>query len=476
MNENYKKKGGEMAQDSIVCPKCGEVIRISQIISQSIEEEIRHKYEKNFADWKSKERETIKDQIMKEARGAFEKKIEEMKKDSEAKDNKIKENKEKEIELEKKIAGSKENERKLAREFEARETELRKEIDQERQSIKEKERKKVEESVKIELEDLKTCLKEKEEKLEKAEAEEIELRRRQRELEESKKRLELETMRKLDQERPQIEEKAKQQVEESHRLRDLEKDKQLNDMRNQIEELKRKAEQGSEKTQGEVLEIEVEKLLKEEFPFDEINPVASGIKGGDIIQIVKTQSAHICGKILWESKRTKNWSDSWIQKLRDDQREAKADLAVIVSEVLPKGFHHFRQIEGVWVADLPSTLSLALALRTLLIQVARTCDIQTGKEEKMEVVYNYLTGFEFRNRVQAIMEAFVGMKKDLDSEKRAMESIWAKREKQIGRVVTNIAGMRGDLEGIVGLSLPTIKLLELPSEKEVLPPGDDKAL
>jgi hypothetical protein len=466
-----------MAQETIVCPKCGEVIRISQVISQSIEEEIRQKYEKNFADWISKERETIKDQIMKEARGTFEKQIEEMKKDSEAKDNKIKENKAKEIEFQKKIAESKENERKLAREHEAKEAEVRKEIEQEKQAIKEKEKKKAEESVKIEIEDLKTNLKEKSQKLEKAEAAEIELRRKQRELEDSKKNLELEMIRKLDQERPQIEEKAKQQVEESHRLKDLEKDKQLADMRTQIEELKRKAEQGSQKIQGEVLEIELERILKEEFPFDEINPVASGVRGGDIIQIVKTQSGHGCGKILWESKRTKNWSDSWIQKLKDDQREAKADLAVIVSEVLPRGFHHFRQIEGVWVADLPSTMSLGLALRTLLIQVARTRDIQTGKEEKMEVVYNYLTGSEFRNRVQAIMEAFVGMKKDLDSEKRAMESIWAKREKQIGRVVTNIAGMRGDLEGIVGLSLPTIKLLELPSEKDVLPPvGDDETL
>jgi hypothetical protein len=430
-------KNNKVAQETIVCPKCGEVIQISQAISQNIEVEIRQKYEKHFIEWKNKERDAIKAQTMQEAQVTFNKKIELLKKDLEEKDNKIKESKEKEIEFQKKLV-----------------------------EIREKEKKKAEEFVKIELEDLKTILKEKEQRLEKAEAAEIELRRRQRELEESKKNTELEMMRKLDQERLQIEEKTKQQIEESHRLKDLEKDKQLGDMRKQIEELKRKAEQGSQKTQGEVLEIELERLLKDEFPFDEINPVASGARGGDIIQIVQTQSGHVCGKILWESKRTRNWSDSWIQKLKDDQREAKADLAVIVSEVLPKGFHHFRQIEGIWVADLPSALSLALALRTLLIQVARTRDIQTGKEEKMEVVYNYLTGPEFRNRVQAIMEAFVGMKKDLDSERRAMEGIWAKREKQIQRVVSNIVGMRGDLEGIVGPALPSIKLLELPDNKE----------
>ena len=462
-----------MAQDTIKCPKCGEQIKISQVISQSIEAEIKQKYEKDFSDWKTKERDSVKTQTMQEAQEIFAKQTESLKKDLKEKDEIIKEIEGKELEFQKKITEAKESGLRIVKEYETREREIRETLEREKQDIKAKEKKKAEESVKIEIEDLKTILKEKDQKLEKADAEEIELRKKQRELEDSKKRLELEMMRKLDQERTQIEARAKEQIEESHKLKDLDKDKQMADMRMQIEVLKRKAEQGSQKMQGEVLEIELEKLLKEEFTFDEINPVASGVRGGDIIQIVKTQSGHECGKILWESKRTKNWSDSWIQKLKDDQREAKADLAVIVSEVLPRGFHHFRQIEGVWVADLSSTVSLAIALRTLLIQVARTRDIQTGKEEKMEVVYNYLTGSEFRNRVQAIMEAFVGMKKDLDSEKRAIENIWAKREKQIGRVVTNIAGMRGDLEGIVGLSLPTIKLLELPNEKEALPSVDD---
>ncbi len=312
------------------------------------------------------------------------------------------------------------------------------------------------------MEDLKARLKERDEKLEKSERQELELRKIKRGLEEEKKNIELEMMRRLDQERQKIEEKVKRESEERHKLKDLEKDKQFADMRTQIEELKRKAEQGSQKIQGEVMEIELEKILKDEFFFDEIEPVSSGIRGADIIQTVKTQSGHICGKILWESKRTKNWSDTWIQKLKDDQREAKADIAVIVSETLPKGFHHFRQIKDIWVTDLPSTLSLALALRTMLIQVAKTQELQTGKEEKMEIVYNYLIGPEFRNRVQTIAEAFITMKNDLDTERRAIENIWAKREKQISRVVSNISGMRGDLEGIVGTSLPSIKILKLP--------------
>jgi Uncharacterized protein conserved in bacteria len=264
--------------------------------------------------------------------------------------------------------------------------------------------------------------------------------------------------------RQNIAEKVARESEENHKFKDAEKDKQLAEMRTQIEELKRKAEQGSQQTQGEVLELELEHLLKEDFPFDEILPVSKGVKGGDVIQIVKTQSGRVCGKILWETKRTKSWSDGWIQKVKDDQREAKADLSVIVSEVLPKGFHHFRQIDGVWVTDIPSALSLSLALRVALIQVTKAQDIQTGKEEKMEIVYNYLTGVEFRNRVQAIVESFVAMKKDLDAEKRAITAAWSKREKQIERVVLNIAGMHGDLEGIVGGSLPAVKMLELPSE------------
>ncbi|KKM06447.1 hypothetical protein LCGC14_1743880, partial [marine sediment metagenome] len=281
---------------------------------------------------------------------------------------------------------------------------------------------------------------------------------------EKEEKLELELSRKIDAERQKIIEKASKGFEEKHQLKDAEKDKQLNDMKKQIDELKRKAEQGSQQMQGEVLELELEKSLKEEFPFDDIEPVAKGVRGGDIIQTVKTQSGRTCGKILWETKRTKTWSDSWIQKLKDDQREVKADLAILASESLPKGFHHFRQISGVWVTDILSAVSLALALRVVLIQVARERAVQVGKKEKMEIAYNYLTGPEFKNRVEAIVESFIAMKEDLEAEKRATQKIWAKREKQIERVISNTAGLHGDLQEIAGDSLPTIKMLELPTD------------
>tara|TARA_B100001964_G_scaffold188227_1_gene209506 strand:- start:1196 stop:2323 length:1128 start_codon:yes stop_codon:yes gene_type:complete len=335
-----------------------------------------------------------------------------------------------------------------------------------KKAIEEKAKKEIQESLNIKISDLNEQLEKKTKNLKESQKQELELRKRQRELEEKEEKLELELSRKIDAERQKIVLKTSKEFEETHRLKDAEKDKQLDDMKKQIDELKRKSEQGSQQMQGEVLELELEESLKEEFPFDGIKPVAKGIKGGDIIQTVKTQSGRICGKILWETKRTKNWSDSWIQKLKDDQRDAKADLAILASETLPKGFHHFRLISGVWVTDIISAVSLALALRVVLIQVARERETQVDKKEKMEIAYNYLTGQEFRNRVEAIVESFTAMKVDLEAERRAMLKIWAKREKQIERVISNAAGMHGDLQEIAGSSLPIIKMLELPNDDE----------
>ncbi len=340
------------------------------------------------------------------------------------------------------------------------------EIGKTKKSIEEKAKKEIQESLNIKISDLNEQLEVKTKNLKEAQKQELELRKRQRELEEKEEKLELELSRKIDAERQKIIQKTSKEFEETHRLKNAEKDKQLDDMKRQIDELKRKAEQGSQQMQGEVLELELEESLKEEFPFDVIEPVAKGVKGGDIIQTVKTQSGRICGKILWETKRTKNWSESWIQKLKDDQRDAKADLAILASESLPKGLQHFRLISGVWVTDILSAVSLALALRVVLIQVARERVTQVGKKEKMELAYNYLTGQEFRNRVEAIVESFTTMKVDLEAERRAMQKIWAKREKQIERVISNAAGMHGDLQEIAGSSLPAIKMLELPNDDE----------
>jgi len=281
-------------------------------------------------------------------------------------------------------------------------------------------------------------------------------------LEEREKRAELEKTRMLDQVRDQ----TAREFDERFKAREMENHQKLESLNRQIEVLKRKAEQGSQQLQGEALEAEMEDILKKEFVFDAIEPVAKGVRGGDILQIVRTQSGKECGRILWETKRTKAWSDKWISKLKDDQRESRADLAVLVSETLPPGFHHFRKKKEVWITDIPSALSLALALRTVLIQVDRAYNVKEGKNEKMELVYDYVTGREFRHRVETIIEAFSAMKDELDAEKKAMTRIWAKREKQIERVIQNTLGFHGDLEGIAGNQLPKIETLELGWEAE----------
>ncbi|MFA5117793.1 MAG: DUF2130 domain-containing protein [Candidatus Omnitrophota bacterium] len=370
------------------------------------------------------------------------------------------------LELRKKQRQIEEKEHELDKKLEQKENELKEKFSEEKKFIESAVKKEIQEQQSMEINDLRNQIVEKSKRLEKAELLELDFRKKQRELEEKEKAFELEFSRQLDAKRQEISEKVASEIEGNHRLKDAEKEKQLSDMRRQIEDLKRKAEQASQKNQGEVLEIELEEALKIEFPFDIIEPVASGIKGADVLQTVKTQSGKECGKILWETKHTKNWNDSWLQKLKNDQRVAKADIAILVSETLPAGFKQFREIDGVWVVAIPWALSLSLALRTILIQVTRERSLQSGKKEKMEVVYNYLTGLEFRNRIEAIVESFTSMKNDLDSERRAMERVWAKREKQIQLVISNIAGMHGDLEGITGIHLPMVKTLELPSEEK----------
>ncbi|HED00792.1 MAG TPA: DUF2130 domain-containing protein [Proteobacteria bacterium] len=317
------------------------------------------------------------------------------------------------------------------------------------------------EAIAVELGDLHEQVKEKEGKLLDFQKAELDLRKRLREAEEAKQVSELEMARRLDEERKKIEETASSRLMEEHRLKDLEKEKQLADMRKQIEELKRKAEQGSQQAQGEVLELELEDILKANFPHDQIEPVPKGMRGADVLQKVHNQSGQYCGTIIWESKHTKAWNDDWLEKLKDDQREAKAEVAALLTKALPKEISNFAYVNGIWVTNSTSMVGLATALRINLIQVTTTKLAAVGKNEKMEILYGYLAGPEFRQRVEAIVEAFTTMKEDLDQEKRAMTRIWSKREKQIERVISNTIGMYGDLQGIIGASLPQIERLDL---------------
>jgi hypothetical protein len=300
------------------------------------------------------------------------------------------------------------------------------------------------------------------------------LRKERRELEEQKETLELTLTRRLDEERSKIREAAKKEAADERQLKDAEKDKLISDMRSQIEDLKRKSEQGSQQTQGEVLELMLEELLRRCFPFDTILPVAKGVHGGDVIQIVHDSLGAECGIILWESKRTKSWSDGWLPKLRDDQRAAKAHLAILVSIELPKGITTFECIDNVWVTCQACAVALASALRSGLIDAASARRSADGKQTKMELLYNYLAGQEFRHRVEGIVESFVTLKQDLEAEKRAMQRIWAKREKQLERAITITSAMYGDFQGIAGASLAGIESLEIPAITDGRQQGDDE--
>ena len=282
-----------------------------------------------------------------------------------------------------------------------------------------------------------------------------------RRLEEEKNALELTVTRTLDEERAKIRTEAKLQADEQHRLLQADKDKLVDDLRCQIAELKRRSEQAVPYAQGEVMELHLEDLLRDQFPHDSIEPVPVGAHGGDIVERIHDASGLDCGAILWESKRTKKWSDAWLPKLRNDQRLAKAHVAVVLSEELPKGLATFGFIDGVWVTSRPCLMGLAAALRQGMIEIARTRRSLQGQQSKMEVLYNYLASCEFRQRIEGIVEAFMTMKDDLESERRSMHRIWSKREKQLARAAANTAGLYGDLAGIVGAHLPQIANLEL---------------
>ena len=278
---------------------------------------------------------------------------------------------------------------------------------------------------------------------------------RQLKTENDKKQLELE--KKLIEEQEKIRFEEKKKADEENRMRILEKDKQLNDAIRVNEELRRKLEQGSQQSQGEVMEEELKKILITEFPYDEINDVPKGINGADLIQIVKNNYGKSCGIILWESKRTKAWTDSWLTKLRTDQREIKAEVAIIVSQVLPDDIKNFGVKDNIWVTNYQSIIGAAIALRSNLISVYSVRSANKGKEEKKEILWNYLTSIEFKQRVDAIYESYNGLLDELKREKDWFTKKWAREEKSIGLIKDNLLGMHGDLEGIVGKTLPEIE-------------------
>jgi hypothetical protein len=304
------------------------------------------------------------------------------------------------------------------------------------------------------------------EKLAAAQREQAELIKKQRELDDAKRELELTVEKRVSESLDDVRAKAKVEAEDALRLKVSEKEEQIASMHRQIEDLKRRAEQGSQQLQGEVLELQLEATLAARFPTDTQEPVAKGEFGGDLLQRVVGPTGQVAGAILWETKRTKNWSDGWLTKLRSDQRAAKAEISILVSDALPKGVETFDLVDGVWVAHSRYVIPVAVALRQSLIEVSSARQSRDGQETKMELVYSYLTGPNFRHRVEAIVERFSEMHDDLNRERKATMRLWAKREAQIQGVIDTTVGMYGDLQGIAGRAMQEIPALEMPLLEE----------
>lgn len=298
---------------------------------------------------------------------------------------------------------------------------------------------------------------------------EIELLKKEQELKSQQELLKVQIQKELIEKTAQIEEATKKRKDEEFELTRKEFEKKLEDQKNLINEMKRKAEQGSMQLQGEIQELELEEILRRAFVYDNVEEIKKGIRGADAIQTVKNEFGQSCGKIVFESKRTQNWSEGWIDKLKEDQRALGAEIAVLVTQVMPKDMERFGEREGVWICSFHEVISLVFVLRQILLKSQSEKAIQENKTDKMGLLYNYLTGIQFRQQLEAIVEGFSSMKEELEKEKRAMKRIWKEREVQIEKVIDNTIDMYGSIKGIAGNAISPIKPLELGN-------GDDEKL
>ena len=412
-----------MAEPTVVCPQCKTEIKLTESLAAPLLQSIRRDYEQRL---------TQKDADMAKREKTLHEREAVLQKQKESMDEQVAQKMQQE---QARIAAEEAKKAKLA---------VGNELNQKLNEIN----------------DLQDILKQRDIKLADAQKAQADLIRKQRELDDAKRELELTVEKRVQTDLAAAREKAKKEAEDEMKLKVMEAEQTIASMQRQIEDLKRRAEQGSQQLQGEVQELELEALLGTRFPRDTIQPVPKGEFGGDILHRVIGPLGQQCGTILWESKRTKNWSDGWLPKLREDQRAAKAEIAVIVSQVLPKDVETFGLVDQVWVAHPKLALPVAIALRQTLIEIACSRQASEGQQTKMEMVYQYLTGPRFRHRIQAIVEAFSSMREDLDRERKAITKQWSKREEQIDRVMQATVGMYGDLQGIAGKTLQEIEGLE----------------
>ena len=300
----------------------------------------------------------------------------------------------------------------------------------------------------------------KERMIKEATAKEVALMKKEQELKDTETRLALEAEKKVAERISEVEQKAALAERQKSELTILEKEKTIEGMKKMLEDMKRKSEQGSVQLQGEVQELALEDLLRKSFPFDVIEEVGKGVKGADVIQTVRNGMGESCGKIIYESKRTKAFAKEWIDKLKEDFRAQKADIAILVTEALPRDAGSFTEREGIWICTYHDVQSVAHILRTTLIKMHETGRAQENKGEKMQMLYEFLTGNEFKQQIEAIVEGFSTMQEAVRKEKLMMEKIWKEREKQLDKVLINAVHFYASVKGIAGSSVPDIQLLE----------------
>jgi len=406
----------------IKCPNCGTSIDVQDILSHQLEEEIKQKYQSQIAEEKKKYETEF--ESLNKAKQDFEKK------------------KKQENEL-----------------FQER---LESQLKEEKKIIEGKLKSKLKEEQSEQFEALQKELNEKSEQVKELNRSKAEIEKLKREKSELKEIAEAKAQKKLNETLVSEKEKIKKSEEEKNELRFKEMQMQLEAQKKLTEEMKRKQEQGSMQMQGEVQELAIEEWLATQFPLDTIEEIKKGARGGDCLQHVNTRSAQNCGTIYYESKRTKDFQPSWIEKFKADIRDKGANIGVLVTEVMPSDMDRMGLKDGIWICNYEEFKGLCAVLRESIIQLNNALSTQENKGDKMDMLYSFLTGNTFRMQVEAIVEGFTQMKSDLESEKRSMQRIWKQRDKQIEKVTANTIDMYGSIKGIAGNAIQSVKALELP--------------
>ncbi|RKW24463.1 DUF2130 domain-containing protein [Candidatus Gracilibacteria bacterium] len=331
------------------------------------------------------------------------------------------------------------------------------------------------------MKDMQNQLKKAEEEKLEAKKKELEFLKKQREIEEKEKNFELEMEKKLFEERKKIEdsisEKLKENskkeldekmasLQEEFRKKELEYQKQQEQLKKSLDDAKRKAEQGSQQIQGDISENDLKDALIHAFPIDSIEDVATGVKGADLIHLVKNNFGQVVGTIVWESKNTKSWSESWVMKLKEDTLKVGGNVSILVTAVLPKDIKNFGIYDDIMVCTPEFAVSVAAILRDKILSISKVEKSLEGKDLKMELLYKYLTSQEFSSKINMMIQVFANLKAGIDSERRAMEKNWKKREKDLERATFAITGMYGELESLMGQALPGAEVLELGSGED----------